>query len=132
MAPAHGFLARVRPIPLRSSSDVTPRSFDEGIFTLPKYMAIGHHAPMTEDDALDVASRQVPWVEQQIAEGLIDHVWAIATGGRVVVGDAPSVEDFSTMLASSPDASTRIWTQISEIHDALELLRRRLASPGGP
>jgi len=93
-------------------------------------MAIGHHAPMTEQDALDIAALQVPWTEEQMIAGLIDHVWALVGGGRVVVGAAPSVEDFEAMLVGGPDSPTRVWSQVSEIQDALELLRDRLRERG--
>jgi hypothetical protein len=95
-----------------------------------KYVAIGHHGPMTPEEGLAVAVLQVPWLEERMADGSIDHVWALDGGGRVLIGNAESEAEFRELLASGPDAPSREWTRIAAIHDAVPFTRAFIENAG--
>ncbi|MGC0362064.1 putative caspase-like protein [Rhodococcus sp. 27YEA15] len=87
------------------------------------FVAIGHHGPLTEAEALDIAQRQVPWFEARLADGSIRQIYALVGGGRLVIGEADSATEFEALLASGPDAPTRAWSRIAELRDGLEIAR---------
>ncbi|MDV6271202.1 hypothetical protein [Rhodococcus globerulus] len=87
------------------------------------FVAIGHHGPLTEAEALDIAERQVAWFEARLADKSIHQIYALVGGGRLVIGEAGSAADFEALLASGPDAPTREWSRIAELRDGLEVAR---------
>jgi hypothetical protein len=100
-----------------------------------KFLAIGHHGPIAPEDALAIGVRQIAWLEEQIAEGVIEQVWALEGGGRMVIANAQSENDFRHLLSSGPDVPSREWTRVVQIQDGLEVVRDfidriRTAAPG--